>query len=1451
MSNSIPVRVAVRVRPTTDHDLQHPRGARQVVQVNTAPPNDADLDNGEPISAAKRTHLMVDGRKKFNFDMVFGPDVGQEEVYEESVLPLVQRFIEGYNVTVLAYGQTGTGKTYTMGSARAFAGGGVEPYTIPAPYDGIIPRAILHIFRELHRLHPPSLTGGRPDSEWEITVSFLEIYNEDLIDLMVKKSPGSAPGTFGTTSIVPITIREDPTGQIVWSGAKELVAETPEEVLRHLLSGLEYRATNTTDMNKTSSRSHAIFALSLRQHRFIPNSPNSTEGDFQILTSKFNFVDLAGSERLKRTNAVGERAKEGIAINSGLLALGNVVGALAAGGGGGGDKHVPYRDSKLTRVLQDSLGGNSQTVMIATISPTAADLAETLNTLKWATRGRSIKNAAHVNQEYNSEVRALKEEVARLKGELDGKATTASTSTTTANLLTTLQLENTQLRTLLSHSQTSLSKLRTAHEILQNEMALLQGEAAMRIYAQSPTPSMMSDRWETESVGSVSELQTGRRGSIASEGFRPATPEGGGASGIPISVNRAISPFPPRESTARAASPNPSLSAPSSLPVPATTSSIPLPKRHTRPRAPTAIPTAAEMPKEALIEEYERMIRKLKFELREVTGSARRYLENVDEEHRARVESDAKVADLGREIEVGRKEVEILMRRVKQLEEERDEFRKVVVPEQEITLVSAPAAPPLLRTTTSETIFEAHGEIPDSTTIAPTPTHKRKHSLTTPTTADTDPNTLHSLLLHLETQLRAHQRTASNREEYISKLENEMKELNSMCAGYRKTVGELRERLVEGERRERRGEEYIRGLEMRVGGDAGPAGWRWDGGEEREEKGGAAEAWVRVGELEGEVERLRGELVSVRERGGKVEVVGGGGRCGDGGGVGGDAVQVGKVGVAGDNSGDKDVNHVGVVSSPTRSLKEELMVENTPRSVTDAVTTSNAHVPEGHPPPYSVSTNTNHPPTTSAVDTSSEPSTPITAISPPTTFDQLLTLRTTLSQTTTALESLQSEHRDLLSQITTIRTEHDTISAEKHKFAEELALLQDENTKLKERTEELVAVQAIYADLDVEVDEWKRRVGESEGVVKALEAKVLQIERERVQEVDELGGRLEAELEDLRVRLREKEEAVKRLEDSKIVESRKRSEDEERIKKRLSEVALNNIGDRRRSIQLDQAQSAATTALTTDAQKVQHLLAEARAECATLREEVRVSSAALAEAQRKAHGAEGDAVAVARDLDAIHAANVRLEVEPGIVVGSMRDVQGADRSVGELLGRVRGLEGDLEVGKRNAESLRGEIERLQGVLVEAEGTIGHLRDVVKGKEGVEAEVEGLRKEWDREMAVKLGEIVRLERIVADGDEGVRTLRGEVVRLEGEREALRRSLAQRGVEVERLKGEVGELRGRLEEGERGIREELEGVKGERDGLVVKVRELEDEVRRKCGFLLRLVFGTPRKDVCVGY
>ncbi|KAG8554020.1 hypothetical protein GDO81_003631 [Engystomops pustulosus] len=357
----IPVRVALRCRPLVPKEINE--GCKTCL---TFVP-------GEP-------QVIVGNEKSFTYDFVFDPSAEQEEVYNNAVAPLIHGLFKGYNATVLAYGQTGSGKTFSMGGA----------YTHDQenePTVGVIPRVVKALFKEIEQ---------RADWEFLLKVSYLEIYNEEILDLLFAPRDKASP----------ISIREDPKEGIKICGLTERDVKTALDTITCLEQGNSSRTVASTAMNSQSSRSHAIFTISIEQKK--KGDKNSS------FRSKLHLVDLAGSERQKKTKAEGDRLKEGISINRGLLCLGNVISALGDESKKGG--FVPYRDSKLTRLLQDSLGGNSHTLMIACISPADSNMEETLNTLRYADRARKIKNKPIVNTDPQAvELQKLKQQVQDLQ----------------------------------------------------------------------------------------------------------------------------------------------------------------------------------------------------------------------------------------------------------------------------------------------------------------------------------------------------------------------------------------------------------------------------------------------------------------------------------------------------------------------------------------------------------------------------------------------------------------------------------------------------------------------------------------------------------------------------------------------------------------------------------------------------------------------------------------------------------------------------------------------------------------------------------------------------------------------------------------------------------------------------------------------------------------------------
>uniref|UniRef100_A0A8C7KTZ8 Kinesin family member 4 n=1 Tax=Oncorhynchus kisutch TaxID=8019 RepID=A0A8C7KTZ8_ONCKI len=361
---SIPVRVALRCRPLVAKEINE--GCQTCL---TFVP-------GEP-------QVVVGTEKAFTYDFVFDPTTEQEEVFNSAVSPLLCGLFKGYHATVLAYGQTGSGKTFSMGGTYTSA-------QENEPTVGVIPRVVRMIFQEREK---------HADCEISLTVSYLEIYNEEILDLLCPSASKDKPST--------INIREDPKEGIKIVGLTERQVMSAHEMVGCLELGNSARTVGSTAMNAASSRSHAIFTITLEQRRGADKSDN--------VVSKLHLVDLAGSERQKKTKAEGDRLKEGISINRGLLSLGNVISALGDESKKG-TGFVPYRDSKLTRLLQDSLGGNSHTLMIACISPADSNIEETINTLRYADRARKIKNKPVVNVDpRTAEMKHLKQQVQELQ----------------------------------------------------------------------------------------------------------------------------------------------------------------------------------------------------------------------------------------------------------------------------------------------------------------------------------------------------------------------------------------------------------------------------------------------------------------------------------------------------------------------------------------------------------------------------------------------------------------------------------------------------------------------------------------------------------------------------------------------------------------------------------------------------------------------------------------------------------------------------------------------------------------------------------------------------------------------------------------------------------------------------------------------------------------------------
>jgi kinesin family protein 11 len=326
------------------------------------------------------------GHKVYSFDRVFGEQSVQKEIYSEVVSPLIAEVLSGYNCTIFAYGQTGTGKTYTMeGSPDERYQEFEEDQPINATLylsgnSGMIPRALCELFEILER----------QETDYSVKVSFIELYNEELRDLLIEdeiiQSTSSATSFSGNNS--KLKLFESPQGGgVIIQNLIELVVHNIDDIMKILKKGSMKRQSAITFLNQYSSRSHSIFSITVTIREI------SGEGEEVLKMGKLNLVDLAGSENICKSGAENRRAREAGMINQSLLTLGRVINALVEH-----SQHIPYRESKLTRLLQDSLGGRTKTCIIATISPLRIHLEETLNTLDYAYRAKNIRNRPEINQ---------------------------------------------------------------------------------------------------------------------------------------------------------------------------------------------------------------------------------------------------------------------------------------------------------------------------------------------------------------------------------------------------------------------------------------------------------------------------------------------------------------------------------------------------------------------------------------------------------------------------------------------------------------------------------------------------------------------------------------------------------------------------------------------------------------------------------------------------------------------------------------------------------------------------------------------------------------------------------------------------------------------------------------------------------------------------------------------
>jgi len=369
------IKVVVRVRDLIARERDQPKAfgvfdATDIVQKNT--------------------------NKSWTFDRVYSPVEDNRAVYVDTCSQMIESTISGFNATIFAYGQTSSGKTHTM------YGSSVEA--------GVINMAVEQLFYAMEET---------PNRRFLMMVSFMEIYNETVVDLLSDPRSRASGG---------LKIRESDTGDVYVENLSEKSVSCEDDIFSYMKEGDKARKVGATNMNERSSRSHTIFRIKIESSNRLEDDETLLDEDFegeQVMVSQLNLVDLAGSERAAQTGAGGVRLKEGCNINQSLMTLGQVIQKLSSGV----SSHIPYRDSKLTRILQNSLGGNAKTAIIATVTPAAMSEEQTISTLRFASEAKKITNCAKVNEvlDNNAQISRLKKEMEELKKQLEmQKAVNAS-----------------------------------------------------------------------------------------------------------------------------------------------------------------------------------------------------------------------------------------------------------------------------------------------------------------------------------------------------------------------------------------------------------------------------------------------------------------------------------------------------------------------------------------------------------------------------------------------------------------------------------------------------------------------------------------------------------------------------------------------------------------------------------------------------------------------------------------------------------------------------------------------------------------------------------------------------------------------------------------------------------------------------------------------------------------
>ncbi|KAG2406913.1 Kinesin-like protein [Vigna angularis] len=388
-SNPLKRKLATAADALTDNSLpaSSDSGVKVIVRMRPLCP---DKDEGDPtVQKVSNDSLSINGHN-FTFDSVADTAATQLDIFEHVGAPLVEHCLAGFNSSVFAYGQTGSGKTYTMwGPANCLLEENDQ--------QGLAPRVFQQLFA---RINEEQTKHSDKQLNYQCNCSFLEIYNEQIMDLL-------------DPSLKNLQIREDVKSGVYVENLTEEPVSSIKDVTQLLIKGLSNRRTGATSINSESSRSHTVLICVVESR-----CKSTADGLSRFKTSRINLVDLAGSERQKSTGAAGERLKEAGNINRSLSQLGNLINILAEVSQSGKQRHIPYRDSRLTFLLQESLGGNAKLAMICAISPAQSCRSETFSTLRFAQRAKAIKNKAVVNEVMEEDVKHLRQVIRQLRDEL-------------------------------------------------------------------------------------------------------------------------------------------------------------------------------------------------------------------------------------------------------------------------------------------------------------------------------------------------------------------------------------------------------------------------------------------------------------------------------------------------------------------------------------------------------------------------------------------------------------------------------------------------------------------------------------------------------------------------------------------------------------------------------------------------------------------------------------------------------------------------------------------------------------------------------------------------------------------------------------------------------------------------------------------------------------------------